>query len=66
MRATLELLENDELRRRMGAAAAERARREFSAARLVADIAALYERIAVATRSRLSTRVRSRSGVPRR
>ena len=46
VRATLELLENDDLRRGMGAAAADRARREFSAARLVADTAALYERIA--------------------
>ena len=46
VRATVELLENDDLRRRMGAAAALRARREFSAARLVADITALYERIA--------------------
>ena len=46
VRATLELLENHDLRRGMGAAAADRARREFSAARLVADTAALYERIA--------------------
>jgi glycosyltransferase involved in cell wall biosynthesis len=49
-RATLELLENDELRGRMGAAAALRAHREFSAARLVADIAALYEHIATERR----------------
>ena len=49
-RATVELLENDELRRRMGAAAALRAHREFSAARLVADIEALYERLAAERR----------------
>jgi glycosyltransferase involved in cell wall biosynthesis len=47
-RATIELLENDELRGRMGEAAARRARREFGAARLVADVAALYERLAAA------------------
>ena len=49
-RATLELLGNDELRGRMGAAAALRAHGEFSAARLVADIATLYEHIAAERR----------------
>ncbi len=46
VRATVELLANDELRRRMGASAAQRAREEFSAARLVATTTALYERLA--------------------
>jgi glycosyltransferase involved in cell wall biosynthesis len=46
VRATLEILENDDLRDRMGEAAAARARHEFGAERLVADIAALYERVA--------------------
>jgi len=45
-RATLEILENQDLRRAMGEAATLRARREFGAARLVADTAALYERLA--------------------
>jgi len=40
------LLSNRDLSNRMGAAAAERARREFSATRLVADTERLYEEIA--------------------
>jgi glycosyltransferase involved in cell wall biosynthesis len=48
--ATVDLLENDELRARMGVAAALRAQRDFSAARLVADIGGLYERIAAERR----------------
>jgi len=47
-RATIELLEHDDLRRRMGAAAAQHAHKEFSAERLTADVAALYEHLAVA------------------
>ena len=45
-RATIELIESSELRRRMGAAAEQRARSEFGADRLVSDVSMLYERLA--------------------
>jgi glycosyltransferase involved in cell wall biosynthesis len=45
-RATNRLLDDAELRQRMGSAAARMARDRFSAARLVSDIAELYERTA--------------------
>jgi glycosyltransferase involved in cell wall biosynthesis len=45
-RATIELIESSELRLRMGAAAAVRARHEFGADRLVSDVSTLYERLA--------------------
>jgi glycosyltransferase involved in cell wall biosynthesis len=44
--AAITLLDDGDLRRRMGAAAAARARQEFGGPRLVDDMAALYERIA--------------------
>jgi glycosyltransferase involved in cell wall biosynthesis len=44
--ATTKLLDDDALRRRLGANAAARAAHEFAASRLVADIADLYERLA--------------------
>jgi len=43
--ATVRLLSDEDLRRRMGRAAQEHARREFSAARLVADTDRLYQEL---------------------